>query len=72
MSIKGTRHWTRLRREGSEGSEGSKGSKGSGGALRAQIIKKPPIPVISTEAKRSGEISLSDGTGGITVGDLST
>ena len=31
----------------------------------------PPI-VISTEAKRSGEISPSDGTGGITVGDLST
>ena len=29
-------------------------------------------PVISTEAKRSGEISPSDGTGGITVGDLST
>ncbi len=32
----------------------------------------PPIPVISTEAKWSGEISPSDGTGGITVGDLST
>ena len=31
-----------------------------------------PILVISTEAKRSGEISSSDGTGGITVGDLST
>ena len=31
----------------------------------------PPI-VISTEAKRSGEISPSDGTGGITLGDLST
>ena len=31
-----------------------------------------PIPVISAEAKRSGEISPSDGTGGITVGDLST
>ena len=31
-----------------------------------------PIPVISTEAKRSGEISPSDGTGGITAGDLST
>ena len=28
--------------------------------------------VISTEAKRSGEISPSDGTGGITVRDLST
>ena len=32
----------------------------------------PPPPVISTKAKRSGEISSSDGTGGITVGDLST
>ncbi len=32
----------------------------------------PPPPVISTEAKRSGEISPSDGTGGITLGDLST
>ena len=31
----------------------------------------PPL-VISTEAKRSGEISPSDGTGGITAGDLST
>ena len=30
------------------------------------------IPVISTKAKRSGEISPSDGTGGITAGDLST
>ncbi len=28
--------------------------------------------VISTEAKRSGEISPSDGTGGIEAGDLST
>ena len=35
--------------------------------------KSRPAPsVISTEAKRSGEISPSDGTGGITVGDLST
>ena len=44
------------------------------GGLRAQIIKKagPPPPVISTVAKRSGEISPSDGSGGITVGDLST
>ncbi len=33
--------------------------------------KVAPIPVISTEAKRSGEISSSDGTGGITVEDLS-
>ena len=32
----------------------------------------PPPPVISTVAERSGEISPSDGTGGITVGDLST
>ena len=32
----------------------------------------PPIPVILTEALWSGEISPSDGTGGITVGDLST
>ena len=31
----------------------------------------PPIPVISTEAKRSGEISPSHGTGSITAGDLS-
>ncbi len=29
-----------------------------------------PIPVISTEAERSGEISSSDGTGGITARDL--
>ena len=35
--------------------------------------KSRPAPsVISTEAKRSGEISPSDGTGGITLGDLST
>ena len=32
----------------------------------------PRPPVISTEAKRSGEISPADGTGSITVGDLST
>ena len=32
-------------------------AEGDGGALRAQIIKKPPIPVISTAAERSGEIS---------------
>ena len=32
----------------------------------------PPIPVILTEALWSGEISPSDGTGGITAGDLST
>ena len=37
------------------------------------MTKTPPtITVISTEAKRSGEISPSDCTGGITVGDLST
>ena len=48
-------------------------AEGCGGALRAQILKKRGAPsVISTEAKRSGEISPSDGTGGITVGDLST
>ena len=41
--------------------------------LTPQIIKSRHAPsVISTEAKRSGEISPSDGTGGITVGDLST
>ena len=31
-----------------------------------------PIPVISTKAKRSGEISPSNGMGDITAGDLST
>ena len=43
-------------------------------AASPQIIKKagPPPPVISTEAKRIGEISSSDGTGSIKVGDLST
>ena len=41
--------------------------------LLPQMTEKRPAPsVISTEAKRSGEISPSDGTGGITVGDLST
>ena len=35
------------------------------------VLADTPI-VISTEAKRSGEISPSDGTGGITAGDLST
>ena len=39
---------------------------------RLQKSQPAPIPVISTAAKRSGEISSSDGTGGITVGDLST
>ena len=43
-------------------------------AASPQIIKKagPPPPVISTEAKRSGEISPSAGTDGIEAGDLST
>ena len=31
-----------------------------------------PIPVISTEAKRSGEISLLNSPGSIGAGDLST
>ena len=35
------------------------------------VLASAPL-VISTEAKRSGEISPSDGTGGITLGDLST
>ena len=39
--------------------------------LEMTVAADTPI-VISTEAKRSGEISSSDGTGGITVGDLST
>ena len=48
-------------------------AEGDGGALRAQILKRRPASfVISTAAKRSGEISPSDGTGGITAGDLST
>jgi hypothetical protein len=35
------------------------------------MTKMPsPIPVISTVAERSGEISPSDGTGDITAGDL--
>ena len=58
--------------------------RGEGGAVKHQRgeapcpsgadYKKvgPPPPVISTEAERSGEISPSDGTGSITVGDLST
>ena len=41
--------------------------------LTPQMTEKPAAPpVISTEAKRSGEISSSDGTGSIKVGDLST
>ena len=52
---------------------GSKGSEGCGGGFAADYKKAGPRPpVISTEAKRSGEISPSDGTGSITVGDLST
>ena len=40
---------------------------------RAQIIKKPaPIPVISTEAERSGEISRLNSPGSMEAGDLST
>ena len=35
------------------------------------MLASAPL-VISTEAKRSGEISPSDGTGSITAGDLST
>ena len=47
--------------------------EGCGGGFAANYKKAGPIPVISTEAKRSGEISPpSDGTGSITVGDLST
>ena len=39
--------------------------------LEMTMLAGPPL-VISTEAKRSGEISPSDGTGGITAGNLST
>ncbi len=39
--------------------------------LEMTMLASAPL-VISTEAKRSGEISPSDGTGGITLGDLST
>ncbi len=39
--------------------------------LEMTVLTDTPI-VISTAAKRSGEISPSDGTGGITAGDLST
>ena len=53
--------------------DGAFGPEGCGGGSAADYKKAgPPPPVISTEAKRSGEISPSDGTGGITVGDLST
>ena len=37
--------------------------------LEMTVLASAPL-VISTEAKRSGEISPSDGTGGITLGDL--
>ena len=48
-------------------------AEGGGGGFAADYKKaSPPPPVISTEAKRSGEIFPSDGTGGIEVGDLST
>ena len=40
-------------------------------SLEMTVLTDTPI-VISTAAKRSGEISPSDGTGGITAGDLST
>ena len=68
-------YWTHLRREGSEGSEGSKGSEGGGGALRAQIIKKPARALRHFDrsgAERNGveKSPPSDGTGGITAGDL--
>ena len=39
--------------------------------LKMTVAAGTPI-VISTAAERSGEISPSDGTGGITAGDLST
>ena len=53
--------------------DGAFGPEGGGGGFAADYKKAgPPPPVISTVAKRSGEISPSDGTGGITVGDLST
>ena len=81
-------HLRREGSEGSEGSKGSKGGgiALSGDEFynaawraayshfrRGRMTKTPPtITVISTEAERSGEISPSDGTGGITVGDLST
>ena len=49
-------------------------AEGDGGALRAQILKKRGTPSRHFDkALRSGEISPpSDGTGGITLGDLST
>ena len=48
-------------------------AEGCGSALRAQIIKsRPASSVISTEAKRSGEISLLNSPGSIGAGDLST
>ena len=53
--------------------DGAFGPEGRGGGSAADYKKNgPPPPVISTVAERSGEISPSDGTGGITVGDLST
>ena len=48
-------------------------AEGCSGGFAADFKKAgPPPPVISTEAKRSGEISPSDGTGSIMAGDLST
>ena len=59
----------RFRSRGNSGSA----AEGGSGALRAQIIKKPArTPVISTEAKRSGEISLRSVASSIVAGDLST
>ena len=51
--------------------DGALGPEGCGGGFAADYKKADPRPpVISTVAKRSGEISPSDGTGGITAGDL--
>ena len=52
--------------------DGAFGPEGGGGGSAADYKKGAAPSVISTVAKRSGEISPSDGTGGITVGDLST
>ena len=46
--------------------------EGGGGGFAANYKNADPTSVISTEAKRSGEISPSDGTVSITAGDLST
>ena len=55
------------------GGDSGPAAEGCGGALQAQIIKsRPASSVISTEAKRSGEISLLNSPGSIGAGDLST